>query len=79
MKYLWKQIGLIQRIIILITGILILPTAFICTIYYQAYCQSLLSETEDDLQSGLNAMVHTMDSCLEDTESVLERRDWQYA
>ena len=76
MKYLWKQIGLIQRIIILITGILILPTAFICTIYYQAYCQSLLSETEDDLQSGLNAMVHTMDSCLEDTESVLDELDY---
>ena len=76
MKHLWRRIGLIRRIIILITCILVLPTALICLIYYQSYCQSLLSETEDELQSSLNALVHTMDSCLNDAEAVLDELDY---
>ncbi|MDO5549218.1 MAG: sensor histidine kinase [Eubacteriales bacterium] len=76
MKHLWRKMGLIQRITLMITCILIVPTALVCTVYYQNYRNSLLLEVEDTLQSRLGTMTSTMDGVLRDVETIFDGLDY---
>lgn len=76
MRRWWKQLGLVRKIILMITGILILPTALVCAVYYLTYWNSLLTQAEASLRQELNSMRTAMDDSLEEAKAVLERLDY---
>ena len=78
-KYLGKikGLGLVQKIIWIITLVLIAPIAIVCIFYYRGFQNSLLNDAQNKLKETLNYMETSMDMNLDTIDAVINELNYR--